>query len=101
MTSPHSACAPGEERERRTALLPKEQRQMRFGKGGPSDNIEDRRGGGGFGFPRGGFGRGGGPFRVPMGGRRGGGFGIGTIIIILIVMFLFGINPLDILNGNF
>ena len=45
-----------------------------------SDNIEDRRGRGGFGFPRGGGRR----IRIPA-GRRGGGIGIGTIIILLIL----------------
>ncbi|MGI9484065.1 MAG: KPN_02809 family neutral zinc metallopeptidase [Hyphomicrobiales bacterium] len=57
---------------------------MRWRKGPRSDNIEDRRGaGGGTGFPGG--------FRVPMGGKRGG-MGIGTILIILVVMWLFGGN---------
>jgi predicted metalloprotease len=53
-----------------------------------SSNIEDRRGqsgGGGFG----GFGGG--------GGRRAGGFGLGTIVILLIVFFLGG-NPLEFLG---
>ena len=61
-----------------------------------SDNIEDRRGqrGGGFGFPGGRRG-----VRVPM-GKRGGGIGIGGIIIILILMFVFGINPIDMLTGG-
>ncbi len=51
-----------------------------------SSNIEDRRG----------RGRG---IRIPMGGRKGG-FGIGTIIILLIVAFIFGINPLEMLLGG-
>lgn len=60
-----------------------------------SDNIEDRRGqgGGGFGFP------GGGGRRVRIGGRRGG-MGIGTIIVLLIAMFVFGINPMELFNGG-
>ncbi len=59
-----------------------------------SDNIEDRRGrGGGFGFP------GGRRVRMP-GGRRGGGIGIGGIIILLILAFVFGINPLEMLTGG-
>ncbi len=59
-----------------------------------SDNIEDRRGrGGGFGFPRGR------KIRMPA-GRRGGGIGIGGIIIILIMMFVFGINPIEMLTGG-
>ena len=57
---------------------------MRWRKGPRSDNIEDRRGaGGGTGFPGG--------FRVPNGGKRGG-MGIGTILIILVIMWLFGGN---------
>lgn len=61
-----------------------------------SSNIEDRRGQGGqggFGFP------GGGGRRVRIGGRRGG-MGIGTIIILLIGMFVFGINPMELFNGG-
>ncbi|HKQ96103.1 MAG TPA: neutral zinc metallopeptidase [Aestuariivirgaceae bacterium] len=66
---------------------------MRLDNERPSGNIEDRRGaGGGFGFPRGGG------MRVPIGGR--GGLGIGGIIVILIISFIFGINPLDILSGG-
>lgn len=61
-----------------------------------SGNIEDRRSsGGGFGFPRGG--RGG--RRVRIGGKRGG-FGIGTIIIMAIAYFVFGVNPMEMLNGG-
>ena len=62
-----------------------------------SENIEDLRGqggGGGFRFPGGGGRR-----RVRMGGKRGG-MGIGTIIIMLIGMFVFGVNPLELLNGG-
>jgi predicted metalloprotease len=60
-----------------------------------SRNVEDRRGrGGGFGFPGGGR-----RIRIPMGGRKGG-FGIGTIIILLIISFIFGINPLEMLLGG-
>ncbi len=61
-----------------------------------SSNIEDRRGkrgGGGFRFP------GGGGRRVRMGGKRGG-MGIGTIILLLIGMFVFGVNPLEFLGGG-
>jgi uncharacterized protein len=62
-----------------------------------SSNVEDRRGEGGGG----GFGRGGG-FRVPigMGGRRGGGIGIGGLIIILLISWALGINPLSLLDGS-
>ena len=51
-----------------------------------SDNVEDRRSGGG-----GGFGGGGGLF----GGRS---IGIGTIVVALVGGWIFGINPLTILN---
>jgi predicted metalloprotease len=65
---------------------------MRLGRERPSENIEDRRGmGGGFGFPGGGV-------RVPIGGR--GGLGIGGIIVLLLIWLVFGINPLDLLNGG-
>lgn len=57
-----------------------------------SSNIEDRRGRGGFG---GGLGGGGG--RIPI--RTAGG-GISGIIILLIVAFVFGINPLELLSGG-
>ena len=66
-----------------------------------SSNIRDVRGSsggfGGFGGTRGGFGGslGGGGMR-----RAGGGFGIGTIVVILIVAWLFGINPLALLSGD-
>lgn len=52
-----------------------------------SDNIEDRRGEGGFG---GGFGRGG----LPVRGRS---IGIGTIVLVLVAMY-FGVDPSVILN---
>jgi hypothetical protein len=69
-----------------------------------SSNIEDRRGttGGTGGLGRGGnspFGRGGG-IRIPMGGRSGGLGGIGVIIVIGLILFAVGINPLDMLTGN-
>ncbi|MGE0212399.1 MAG: neutral zinc metallopeptidase [Parvibaculaceae bacterium] len=66
---------------------------MRLGDERPSDNIEDRRGSGGMGFPGG---RGG--FRVPVGGR--GGMSIGGLVLLLGVAWLLGINPLDILTGG-
>src|SRR5690606_19866117 len=63
-----------------------------------SNNIEDRRGAGG----RNPFGRGG--MRIPVGRggvrRAGGGLGIGSIILILIVSWVFGINPLTLLSGG-
>ena len=65
---------------------------MRLDDERPSDNVEDRRGmGGGFGFPGGGA-------RIPIGGR--GGIGIGGIILILVLWLVFGINPIDLLNGG-
>ncbi len=73
---------------------------MRLDDERPSDNIEDRRGeggfGGGLGFPRGrriqvSFPRG--------GGVRRGGFGLGTLVIVFIVAWLLGINPFALLGG--
>ncbi len=61
-----------------------------------SSNIEDRRGDAGTG----GFG-GAGPrigFGMP-GGRRGGGLGIGAVVIILVVSWFLGVNPLTLING--
>jgi predicted metalloprotease len=71
-----------------------------------SSNIEDRRAeGGGFGGGlRGGlgsnpFGTGGG-IRLPS-GRSGTSLGgLGIIILFIIIAMAFGINPLDLLNGN-
>jgi uncharacterized protein len=68
----------------------------------PSDQVEDRRsggGGGGFGFPGGG----GGGFRIPVGGG-GGGFSISTVILLVVVYLafklFFGVDLLDLVNGN-
>ncbi|MGE6741690.1 KPN_02809 family neutral zinc metallopeptidase [Allorhizobium pseudoryzae] len=60
-----------------------------------SDNIEDRRG------QSGGM-RSGPGFRIPIGGggRRGGGIGIGGLVMILIVCAVLGINPLTLLSGG-
>lgn len=72
-----------------------------------SGNVEDRRGqsggGGMFRFP-GGFGRGRGgrvqiPFPMGRGGGRGG-FSITTLIIIGVVMWFLGFNPLKLLTGG-
>ena len=63
-----------------------------------SQNVEDRRGeGGGFGFPFPGGG-----MRFPSGGsgRGGGGIGIIGILIILGLMFFFGVDPSVILQGG-
>ena len=64
-----------------------------------SENVEDRRGegGGGFGFPM----PGGGGMRFPGGGgARGGGIGIIGILIILGLMFFFGVDPRVIMQGG-
>ena len=77
---------------------------MRLDDERPSENIEDRRGmGGGIGFPfprRGGIGGMGGPrMRIPLGGRRGG-MGLGTIVLLLVVAYFMGINPLSLIFGG-
>ncbi len=65
-----------------------------------SSNIEDRRDDGGFGGDDGGgpggFSPGGG-FGLPI--NLGGG-GIGTIVIMLIIAWVMGINPLTLLSGT-
>ena len=59
-----------------------------------SDNIEDDRdGGGGFG---GGFPGGGGGFGFPTGG---GGLGIGTVVVLGILGWAFGIDPSILIGG--
>ncbi len=61
-----------------------------------SSNIEDRRGDAGAG----GFG-GAGPrigMRMP-GGRSGGGLSIGAVVIVLLVSWFLGVNPLTLLGG--
>src|SRR5262245_56290046 len=59
-----------------------------------SSNIEDRRGmgGGGMRFPGGGG----------LGGGRigGGGLGLGGIVVLLIIAWALGINPLTLLSGG-
>jgi len=57
---------------------------MRLDDERPSENVEDRRGGGmgGFGFPRAGGRR----VRIPVGRSRGG-IGIGGIILILALSY--------------
>jgi len=68
-----------------------------------SSNIEDRRsqgGAGGFGGSRGGFGIPGGT-RIPMGRAGGGGLGlVGIIVVLGIIWFATGQNPIDILTGG-
>lgn len=66
-----------------------------------SKNIRDQRGSGGRGFGGGGGGGGRG-FRLPVGRGRsvgGGKIGIGTIIIGLIAVFVFGADPQALLSG--
>lgn len=64
-----------------------------------SENVEDRRGMGGGGL--GGFGGGypGGGMRFPI-GRGGGISSIGFVLVLLFLGWLFGVNPLDLLNGG-
>ena len=67
-----------------------------------SDNVEDRRGasGGGFGFPFPGGGR---RMRIPMPqsrSARGGGIGIFGLLVILGLMWLFGISPGALVRGG-
>src|ERR1700716_478976 len=63
---------------------------MRYDDFRRSDDIEDRRGddGGGMG--------GGGGFGLPMGG---GGLGIGTMIVLGLVGYAFGIDPRILIGG--
>ena len=62
-----------------------------------SKNVEDRRSEGGRRGPFGGGGGGMGGF--PMGGRRGG-MSITTLLIVGAIMLLFGINPMELLQGG-
>ena len=62
-----------------------------------SENVEDRRDeGGGYGFPSPGG------FQFPSGGGGGGGGGIGIvgILILLGLMYFFGVDPSVILQGG-
>ena len=65
---------------------------MRYDDFRRSDDIDDRRDDSG-----GGMGGGGGGFGIPMGG--GGGLGIGTIIILGLVGYAFGIDPRILIGG--
>lgn len=70
---------------------------MRYGEDDrESRNVEDRRGRPAQGFP---FPGGGPQIRIPV-GRRGGGLSLTTLIILGALMLLFGINPLDLLQGG-
>src|ERR1700758_3159657 len=64
---------------------------MRYDDFRRSDDIEDRRGDDG-----GGIGGGGGGFGLPMGG---GGLGIGTIIVLGLISYAFGIDPRILIGG--
>src|SRR5258707_15192817 len=64
---------------------------MRYDDFRRSDDIDDRRDDGG-----GGMGGGGGGFGIPMGG---GGLGIGTLIILGLVGYAFGIDPRILIGG--
>jgi uncharacterized protein len=70
---------------------------MRWRMGRQSQNVEDRRGSGGFG---GGMGGGMGMPRIPMGGRRAGGIGGFGLIVIIVLGLLFGFDPSMLLQGN-
>lgn len=68
-----------------------------------SENVEDRRSEGGqragFPFPFPGRRQGGGA-RIPTGGRKRGGIGIIGILVILGLMYFFGVNPSAIMQGG-
>ena len=66
---------------------------MRYDDFRRSDDVEDRRDDSGGGFGGGG---GGGGFGLPMGG---GGLGIGTIIVLGLVGYAFGIDPRILIGG--
>lgn len=65
-----------------------------------SSNVDDQRGSGGGGFRFPGGARRGRGIQLPTGRRAGGGMGIGTMIIIGIVLLVLGINPLTLLGGG-
>jgi predicted metalloprotease len=68
---------------------------MRFEDQQGSGNIEDRRGEGGGGHHAGGFHFGGG--RLPMGR---GGLGLGGLVVLLLIGWFAGIDPMALLSGN-
>jgi predicted metalloprotease len=70
-----------------------------------STNIRDVRGSGGElgglgGGLGGGYSGGLGGRRGPIGVRRAGGGGIGAVIVILVIAYFLGVNPLELLDGN-
>ncbi len=75
---------------------------MRLDNEHESRNVEDRRSGSGSGF---GFPRRSRRLRLPgrmsrRGGRRGGGLGIGGLVLVLFASYMLGINPLELLSGG-
>ncbi len=66
---------------------------MRWQGGRESENVEDRRGQGGFGG--GGFGGGRGGIRIGKGG-----LGIGGVVVLLLVSVVLGVDPTVLLNGG-
>ena len=60
---------------------------MRLDDESESSNYERRRGGGGFGLPMG----------IPLGR---GGLGCGSLIVILIISMVLGVNPLSLLGDS-
>lgn len=66
-----------------------------------SGNVEDRRGQGGGGFGGGlGGGMGGPRIGLPRSAGAGGGIGIVGILVIVGVLWLLGVNPLELLSGQ-
>lgn len=72
---------------------------MRWRTGRRSANVEDRRGGGGFGRLGGGLG-GGIPGGFRRGGARGAGFGGLGLVIVVVVALLFGVDPSMLFQGG-
>ncbi len=69
---------------------------MRWDRGRRSDNIEDRRGaGGGTGFPSGRM-----PGRIGIPRGRAGAGGLGLIAVVVVALLL-GVDPSQLLQGNF
>jgi len=65
---------------------------MRWQRRGPSEDLEDRRG------ETGDSGRI--PVRFPLPGVRGGGLGLGGAVALIAVMWLLGIDPIELLGGG-
>ena len=69
---------------------------MRFGDRRTSENVERGESGGGFGLGGGGFGGGGGMLLGLVFSR----FGIGGVVVLLLLMWLFSGNPLGLSGGG-